>query len=105
MKKRRYNRRREGRLTVAQIDMCRFFANAGRGCKAGFVSMKFERDDHKIQTVSILEDVKGRQSIVSWLNNRFFALPYYASVAKPYKMTLAKWKSIEGKMLCANREM
>lgn len=105
MKKSRYNRRREGRLTVAQIDMCRFFATSGREIKAGWVSMKFERDDHKIQTVSILEDVKERQSIISWLDNRFFALPWYAGVAKPYNMTLAKWKSIEGKMLCANRRM
>lgn len=102
MKKSRYNRRREVRLTVAQIDMCRFFATSGRNIKAGWVSMKFERDDHKIQTVSILDDVKGRQSIISWLDNRFFALPWYAGEAKPYNMTLAKWKSIEGKMLCAN---
>lgn len=102
MKKRRYNRKREGRLTVGQIDMCRFFAISGRNIKAGWVSMKFERDDHKIQTVSILDDVKGRQSIISWLDNRFFALPYNASEAKPYKMTLAKWKSIDAKMLCAN---
>lgn len=101
MKKRRYNRRREDRLTVAQIDMCRFFAISGRDMKAGYVSIKLERN-HKIETVSILEDVKQRQSIVSWLNNRFYALPYNASEAKPYKMTLAKWKSIEGKMLCAN---
>lgn len=105
MKKSRYNRRREGRLTVGQIDMCRFFATSGREIKAGWVSMKFERDDHKVQTVSILNDVKGRQSIISWLDNRFFPLPWYAGEAKPYKMTLAKWKSIEGKMLCANRRM
>ena len=102
MKKRRYNRRREGRLTVAQIDMCRFFAISDREIKAGWVSMKFERDDHKIQTVSILDDAKGRQSIISWLDNRFFALPYNADEAKPYKMTLAKWKSIDAKILCAN---
>lgn len=89
-------------MTVAQIDMCRFFATSGREIKAGLVSMKFERDDHKIQTVSILEDVKERQSIISWLDNRFFALPWYAGDDKPYNMTLAKWKSIEGKMLCAN---
>lgn len=105
MKKRRYNRRREGRLTVEQIDMCRFFATSGRNLKAGWVSMNLERDDHKIQTVSILEDHKQRQNIVCWLNNRFYALPYNADEAKPYKMTLAKWKSIEGKMLCASRRM
>lgn len=105
MKKSRYNRRREGRLTAEQIDMCRFFATSGRDIKAGYVSMKFESDDHKIKTVSILEDVKERQSIISWLNNRFFALPWNAGEAKPYNMTLAKWKSIEGKMLCANRRM
>lgn len=92
-------------MTVAQIDMCRFFAISGRECKAGWVSLKFERDDHKIQTVSILCDVKERQAIVNWLDNRFYALPYNASEAKPYKMTLAKWKSIDGKMLCANRRM
>ncbi len=92
-------------MTAAQIDMCRFFATSGREIKAGWVSLKFERDDHKIQTVSILDDVKGKQSIISWLDNRFFALPWYAGYAKPYKMTLAKWKSIEGKMLCANRRM
>lgn len=102
MKKSRNRRRREGRLTVAQIDMCRFFAVSGREIKAGFVSLKFERDDHKIQTVSILEDVKQRQSIVCWLDNRFYSLPYNAGEAKPYKMTLAKWKSIDAKMLCAN---
>lgn len=102
MKKRRYNRRRERRLTVMQIQMCQFFATSGRDIKAGYVSMKFESDDHKIKTVSILEDVKERQSIISWLDNRFFALPWYAGEAKPYNMTLAKWKSIEGKMLCAN---
>lgn len=102
MKKRRYNRRREGRLTVMQIQMCQFFATSGRDIKAGYVSMKFESDDHKIKTVSILEDVKERQSIISWLNNRFFALPWNAGEAKPYKMTLAKWKSIDGKILCAN---
>lgn len=88
-----------------QIQMCQFFATSGRDIKAGYVSMKFESDDHKIKTVSILEDVKERQSIISWLDNRFFALPWYAGVAKPYNMTLAKWKSIEGKMLCANRKM
>ena len=104
MRHKRY-KRREGRLTVGQIDMCRFFATSGREIKAGWVSMKFERDDHKIQTVSILEDVKGRQSIISWLDNRFYALPWYAGDAKPYKMTLAKWKSIDAKMLCANRRM
>lgn len=96
MKKRRYNRRREGRLTVEQINMCRFFATSGRNIKAGWVSMKFERDDHKIQTVSILDDVKEKQSIISWLDNRFYALPWYAGVAKPYNMTLAKWKSLNG---------
>lgn len=105
MKKRRYNRRREGRLTVGQINMCRFYATTGRDIKAGWLSLKFERDDHKILTVSILNDVKGRQSIISWLDNRFYALPWHAGDVKPYKMTLAKWKSIEGKMLCANREM
>lgn len=105
MKKRRYNRRREGRLTVGQINMCRFYATTGRDIKAGWVSLKFERNNHKILTVSILNDVKGRQSIISWLDNRFYALPWHAGDVKPYKMTLAKWKSIEGKMLCANREM
>lgn len=105
MKKRRYNSRREGRLTVGQINMCRFYATTGRDIKAGWVSLKFVRNNHKILTASILNDVMGRQSIISWLDNRFYALPWYAGDAKPYKMTLAKWKSIEGKMLCANREM
>lgn len=92
-------------MTVEQIDMCRFYATTGRDIKAGWVSLKFERNNHKILTVSILNDVKGRQSIISWLDNRFYALPWHAGDVKPYKMTLAKWKSIEGKMLCANREM
>ena len=105
MKKSRNNRKRERRLTLAEINMCNFFAVSGRECKAGWVSLKIERKDHKIQTVSILDDTKERQSIVSWLDNRFFAIPYNTSVAKPYKMTLAKWKSIGGKMLCKNKDL
>ena len=94
MKKSRYNRKRERRLNVIQNSMCRFLADYGRKCKVGSVSMKLKRGGLKSLKILIFDDFKERQFLVSWEDNRFFALPYNASVAKPYQMTLAKWKSI-----------
>mgnify|MGYP007099471592 FL=1 len=104
MRHKRY-KRREGRLTSKDIKECEFFAIEGRNIKSQKVEFKFWRGYNVVASIVLYDDAPHKQTVIRWHDHRYYTLQYGAKVAKPYNMTLAKWKSIEGKMLCANRRM
>ena len=94
MKKSRTSRRRTAKLTRREIKNCEFFAITGRRINACKVEVKFWRDNNVVASVVLIDDAQNKQTIIRWYNHRYFALRYGAKEAKPYNMTLAKWKSI-----------
>lgn len=94
MKKSRNRRRRTAKLTTRDISNCTFCITAGRQMKAHKVELKFLRDNNIIGSVAFIEDEPHKQTVIRWYDHRYYALPYGAKEAKPYNMTLAKWKTI-----------
>lgn len=94
MKKSRNRRRRIHKLTAKDIIKYQFFITEGRNINAHKVELKFLRDDNVVASVVSIDDAPNKQTIIRWYDHRYFALRYGAKEAKPYNMTLAKWKSI-----------
>lgn len=96
MKKSRNRRRRTAKLTTRDIIKCEFFITEGRNMNAHKVELKFERDNKVVASVVFIDDAPHKQTIIRWHDHRYYALRNGAKEAKPYNMTLAKWKSING---------
>ena len=62
------------------------------------VELKFERDNKVVASVVFIDDAPHKQTIIRWYSHRYYALRYGAEEAKSLNMTLAKWKSINGKL-------
>ena len=94
MKKSRNRRRRIHKLTAKDISKCKFFAIKGRQMNAYKVEIKFWRDNNVVASVVFIDDAPHRQTVIRWFDHRYYTLQYGAIEAKPYNMTLAKWKTI-----------
>lgn len=94
MKKSRNRRRRTAKLTAKDIIRYKFFALEGRQIKAHKVELKFQRDNKVVASVVFIDDAPHKQTIIRWYDHRYYTLQYGAKEAKPYNMTLAKWKTI-----------
>lgn len=90
----RMKRSRIHKLTTKDISKCQFFITEGRQMNAHKVELKFLRDNNIIGSVAFIEDEPHKQTVIRWYDHRYYALPYGAKEAKPYNMTLAKWKSL-----------
>lgn len=98
MKKSRKNRRRIDKLTTEDIIKCQFFITEGWQMNAHRVELKALRGNNVVSSVAFIDDAPHKQTIIRWYDHRYYALPNGAKEAKPLNMTLAKWKSINGKL-------
>ena len=94
MRKSRNRRRCTARLTAKDIIKCQFFITEGRKINAHKVELNFRIGDNVVASVAFFDDAPHRQSVIRWLDHRYYTLQYGAKEAKPLNMTLAKWKSI-----------
>lgn len=92
----RQNRRRFSKLTTRDIIKCESFITEGRNMNAHRVELKALRGNNVVASVAFIDDAPHKQTIIRWYNHRYYALRNGAKEAKPYNMTLAKWKSING---------
>ena len=92
MKKSRNRRRRTAKLTTK--DISKYFMNIGKSMNAHKVELKFLRANKTIGSVAFIEDTPHKQTVIRWYDHRYFALRFGAKEAKPFNMTLAKWKTI-----------
>lgn len=92
----RQNRRRIAKLTAKDISKCQFFITEGRNMNAHKVELKFQRGNNVVASVFFIDDAPHKQTIIRWFNRQYYTLRFGAEEAKPYNMTLAKWKSING---------
>lgn len=94
MKKSKKLRKRIHKLTTKDISKCQFFITEGRQMNAHRVELKFLRDNNVVGSVAFIDDAPHKQTVIRWYDHRYYALRNGAKEAKPYNMTLAKWKSI-----------
>ena len=92
----RQNRRRIAKLTTEDIIKCQFFITEGRNMNAHKVELKFQRDKNVVASIFFIDDAPNKQTIIRWFDGQYYTLRFGAKEAKPYNMTLAKWKSING---------
>lgn len=92
----RQNRRRIHKQTTKDIMKCEFFIIEGRKMNAHKVEIKFQRYYNTMGSVVFIDDAPHKQTVIRWYDHRYYALRYGAKEVEPYKMTLAKWKSING---------
>lgn len=92
----RQNRRRIAKLTTKDIFKCQFFITEGRNMNAHKVELKFQRGNNVVASVCFIDDAPNKQTIIRWFDGQYYTLRFGAKEAKPYNMTLAKWKSING---------
>lgn len=96
MKKNKKQRKRIAKLTAKDISSCKFFAMEGRQMNAHNVEIKFQRGYNVVASVVFILDELHKQTIIRWFDGQYYTLRFGAKEAKPYNMTLAKWKSING---------
>lgn len=94
MKKSRNRRRCTAKLTAKDIIKCQFFVTEGRKMNAHKVELKLQRDNNVVASAAFIDDAPHKQTIIRWYNHRYYTLRYGAKEAKPFNMTLAKWKTI-----------
>ena len=94
MKKSRSIRRRIAKQTAKEIKRCRFFSTEGRKINAHKVEIKWQRDNNVVASVAFFDDAPHKQTVIRWFDHRYYTLQYGAKEAKPFNMTLAKWKTI-----------
>lgn len=94
MKKNKKQRKRIHKLTTKDISKCQFFITEGRQMNAHKVELKFLRDNNVVGSVAFIDDAPHKQTVIRWHDHRYYALRNGAKEAKPYNMTLAKWKTL-----------
>lgn len=94
MKKSKKLRKRIHKLTTKDIIRYQFFITEGRRVNAHKVELKFLRGDNVVASFAVIDDAPHRQAVIRWFDHRYYTLQYGAKEAKPFNMTLAKWKTI-----------
>ena len=94
MKKSRNYRRHIAGLTAKEIKSCQFFSTEGRQINACKLEITFRRDNDVVGSVAFFDDAPHKQTIIRWVDHRYYTLRYGAQEAKLLNMTLDKWKSI-----------
>lgn len=87
-------RKRIRKLTTKDIFRCEFFITEGRQMNAHKVEVRFLRDDNVVASVAFFGDAPHKRTVIRWHDHRYYTLRYGAKEAKPFNMTLVKWKSI-----------
>ena len=87
-------RKRIRKLTTKDIFRYQFFITEGRQMNAHKEEVRFLRDDNVVASVAFFEDAPHKQAVIRWHDHRYYTLRYGAKEAKPFNMTLAKWKTI-----------
>lgn len=84
---------REHRLARKDIAMCVYFGTQSHKMNSAKTTLSFSRQDKVVGKVDFYDDV--RQVIIRWFDKRFYHVPYKGKPdAKPYRMTLAKYKKL-----------
>ena len=94
MKKSKKWRKRIRKLTTKDIFRCQFFITEGRQVNACKLEVKFWRDNNVVASVAFFDDAPHKQTVIRWFDHRYYTLQYGAKEAKPFNVTLAKWKTI-----------
>lgn len=97
MKRRSY--RRALRIPRREKNRISFFASEGRRINAAKTELVFRNGEDKIVAKTIIYNDKDC-IIVRWLNHRYYVIPFRSlhPYAEPYRMTLAKYKQLNGNL-------
>lgn len=90
------HKRKISKLSARLLDNMAFFASEMRYMGAARIIFGFSDENGKDVThVTIWDDKKGRGAIIQFKNGKSLYLPYGRRYLKPYRMTLAKWKTLK----------
>lgn len=97
MKRRSYSRAH--RIPRREVHRLSFFASEGRKLYAAKTILAFRNGNDKIVAKTIIYDDKDC-TIVRWFDHRYYVIPFRSRhlYAKPYRMTLAKYKQLNGNL-------
>lgn len=88
---------REHRLAHKDIAMCAYFGIQSHKMNSAKTTLAFSRHDEVVASVDFYDDVW--QVIIRWFDKRFYHVPYKGKPdAKLYRMTLAKYKQLNGNL-------
>mgnify|MGYP006887538565 CR=1 FL=1 len=90
---------RAHRFPRREVHRISFFASEGRKLYAAKIELAFRNGGDKIVAKTIIYNDKECY-IVRWLNHRYYVIPFRSRhlYAKPYRMTLAKYKQLNGNL-------
>ena len=82
-----------------EVHRLHFFASEGRRMNAAKLELAFRNGEDKIVAKTIIYNDKDC-TIVRWFDHRYYAIPLRSRhlYVKPYSMTLAKYKQLNGKL-------
>lgn len=86
-------------IPLREVQRLYFFASEGRQLNAAKMELAFRNGEDKIVAKTIIYNDKDC-AIVRWFNHRYYVIPFRSRhlYAKPYSMTLAKYKQFNGKL-------
>lgn len=92
--------RRERRIPRKEVCRLRFFASEGRSINAAKTTLAFRDNNDKIVAKTVIYN-DDDSTIVRWFDHRYYVIPYHSRLlcAKPYRMTLAKYKQLNGNLV------
>ncbi len=90
---------RAHRISRKEVLRLYFFAYEGRRINAAKTILAFRNGNDKIVAKIIIYNDKDC-FIVRWLNHRYYVIPFRSRhpYAEPYRMTLAKYKQLNGNL-------
>lgn len=97
MKRRSYSRAL--RIPRREVHRISFFASEGRRVNAAKTTLAFRNGADKIVAKIIIYNDKDC-TIVRWFDHRYYVIPFRSRhpYAEPYRMTLAKYKQLNGNL-------
>lgn len=96
---RKNKKKRPRTLTYRQVSKATFFASEMREIGAAKLEFGFrDKNDKLIAHIDVWDDPKDHGDIIRWFDGRYYFHSYKISRAKPYTMTLAKFKSLKSRL-------
>lgn len=93
------NKNKRHTLTYRQVSQAAFLATEMRQMCAAKLTFGFrDQHDNLIAHIDVWYDPKGHGDIIRWLDGRYYFHFYKCSRAKPYIMTLAKFKYLKSRL-------
>lgn len=92
-------RKRERRIPRKEIRRQYFLASEWRSLNAAKTTLTYRDGNDKIVAKTVIYE-GGDCRIVSWFDHRYYVIPFHSRhlYAKPYRMTLAKYKQLNGNL-------